>query len=192
MKKIFIILCIMINCLCVFDINKIYAQDAGVVEVSSGNVFDNRTQEQEEPIPDFSLRIGGEERLYTVIQGQPSPVSGTLFNAAAAAWLESQIQLWKQSYAVHLNTQLNLIRTRARLEVDSLQLTLNTERETTRITIEARDRQIEELVNQVRILTDNGVTSHRSHHRRRIILATTFTFVGTLVTTAYITYKIAN
>lgn len=157
------------------------------------NLFGNREVSQEEQIPDFTLRLGGEERVFTIVQGQPSPVSGTVFNTAAVAWLQSQIEYWKESYRVHLNYQLNQVRARARLEISTLELQLETERESNRVILATRDLQISTLTQQVEILTNQpNPTRNITNHRRRIILVSTFVFLTTATISSYVTYKIIH
>lgn len=139
----------------------------------------NRTLEQELEIPNYQLQLSGNERMYTVQTGQLCPATGTLLNAEAVAWLETQIRTMRAYYATQNNSRMNELRTTARFEWQTIVAQWNTDRQFYETRIEALERQNGLLSQQNNVLR-TGVPINR-HAVRRRRTRTAFIVIGSIV-----------
>ena len=61
-----------------------------------------------------------EQKIMTIRKGQPAPYSGTLFNTAAAARLQVDLQFTEASCNIETDRQLGLLRSKLQLDIDLL------------------------------------------------------------------------
>ena len=69
------------------------------------------------------------QKIMTIRKGQPAPYSGTLFNTAAAARLQVDLQFTEASCNIETDRQLGLLRSKLQLDIDLLKAQLNSQKQ---------------------------------------------------------------
>jgi len=70
-----------------------------------------------------------EQKIMTIRKGQPAPYSGTLFNTAAAARLQVDLQFTEASCNIETDRQLGLLRSKLQLDIDLLKAQLDSQKQ---------------------------------------------------------------
>lgn len=70
-----------------------------------------------------------EQKITTVREGQPAPYSGTLFNTAAAARLQVDLQFTEESCKLETQRELGLMRAKLQLDIDLLNAQLKSQQQ---------------------------------------------------------------
>lgn len=191
MKKIFYSLMFV---LIVMFSGKAYGQDPDAatpstpIEEGSVNLFANRTAEQEEALEEYQLELTGQERIYTIRIGQAAPVTGTLFNTEAVAWLDTRNQFLHRYYVTALNLRMNQLRASTRLHLETLELRLSTQEQANNIIIENLRSQVTTYEANSRISLGLPTPNTRRATRRRVIMVSIASSIAAATLGSYITY----
>ena len=78
-------------------------------------------------------------------KNQPAPFEGALFNPEATAEILAKSQLVKEEYELHLGYELEKQELSFTLEIDTLNLRISSLEEELRVTVEAKDKEIDAL-----------------------------------------------
>ena len=70
-----------------------------------------------------------EQKITTLRKGQPAPFSGTLFNTAAAARLQVDLQFTEESCKLETQRELGLIKSKLQLDIDLLKAQLSSQQQ---------------------------------------------------------------
>jgi len=70
-----------------------------------------------------------EQKITTLRKGQPAPFSGTLFNTAAAARLQIDLQFTEESCKLETQRELGLLKSRLQLDIDLLKAQLSSQQQ---------------------------------------------------------------
>lgn len=70
-----------------------------------------------------------EQKITTLRKGQPAPFSGTLFNTAAAARLQVDLQFTEESCKLETQRELGLIKSKLQLDIDLLKAQLSNQQQ---------------------------------------------------------------
>ena len=70
-----------------------------------------------------------EQKITTLRKGQPAPFSGTLFNTAAAARLQVDLQFTEESCKLETQRELGLLKSKLQLDIDLLKAQLSSQQQ---------------------------------------------------------------
>jgi hypothetical protein len=98
----------------------------------------------------------GSEVISGISQGQAAPFDGIILNAQAAAWLESEPDAVQQRCQLFVTRRTGELRARLLQETDTLQLQLTTQQQISDVMIQARDQQIQTLLQTNEQLRNSG------------------------------------
>jgi len=70
-----------------------------------------------------------EHKITTLRKGQPAPYSGTLFNTAAAARLQVDLQFTEESCKLETQRELGLLKSKLQLDIDLLKAQLSSQQQ---------------------------------------------------------------
>jgi len=158
------------------------------IEDTGENLFANRTVEQEEALEEYRLELTGQERIYTIRVGQPAPVTGTLFNTEAVAWLDTRNQFVHRYYVTAINLRMNQLRASTRLHIETLELRLSTQERASNIIIENLRSQVTTYEANNRISLGLPTPNTRRATRRRAIIVSIASSIAAATLGSYITY----
>ena len=86
-----------------------------------------------------------EQKITTIRKGQTAPYTGTLFNTAAAARLQVDLQFTEASCRIETDRQLGLLRSKLQLDVDLLKAQLSSQQQLHRDVLRIKNDQIKFL-----------------------------------------------
>ena len=86
-----------------------------------------------------------EQKITTIRKGQPAPYTGTLFNTAAAARLQVDLQFTEASCRIETDRQLGLLRSKLQLDVDLLKAQLSSQQQLHQDVLRIKNDQIKFL-----------------------------------------------
>ena len=70
-----------------------------------------------------------EQKITTLRKGQPAPFSGTLFNTAAAARLQVDLQFTEEACKLETQRELGLLKSKLQLDIDLLKAQLSSQQQ---------------------------------------------------------------
>ena len=86
-----------------------------------------------------------EQKITTIRKGQPAPYTGTLFNTAAAARLQVDLQFTEASCRIETDRKLGLLRSKLQLDVDLLKAQLSSQQQLHQDVLRIKNDQIKFL-----------------------------------------------
>lgn len=93
---------------------------------------------------------GNEEKVTTILEGEPAPFSGTLFNVAGAAKVLTELNFAKKTCDLRISETTALLKNDCRLETEVLNSRLEIEQEKYTAIVNVKDKQIERLMENYR------------------------------------------
>ena len=86
-----------------------------------------------------------DQKITTLRKGQPAPYAGTLFNTAAAARLQVDLQFTEATCKLETDRQVGLISTKLQLDIDLLKAELKAKNQLHEDTLQIKNDQIKFL-----------------------------------------------
>lgn len=94
----------------------------------------------------FSSQSFASDGKFTFIQeSEPAPFTGTIFDPEATARLLANSKFLKEEYSLKLGFELDKQQAQYELKIDQLNITIDTERERYKTTLDLKNTEIEQL-----------------------------------------------